>query len=222
MHSTEYTVYELTQSVLELSGYDELMKKSLEQERVENVEELLRAIKELPTDTTLEDYLQQIAILTNVDKNERKNCVTLMTIHSSKGLEFPVVFVVGMSDGIFPNGKVNSMEQVEEERRLAYVAFTRAKKNLILTDSDGYDYNKKESRKTSRFICEMNADYVIGSPIPDYDFEPLNTPSIYFGDDWGSRKAQWGKGQYFDSDGKYYDWDDDTYLQGSISMEDII
>ena len=56
----------------------------------------------------------------------------------------------------------------------------------------------------------------------DYNFEPLYTSSMYFGDDWDSRKAQWGKGQYFDHDGKYYDWDDDTYLQGSISMEDII
>lgn len=222
LHSAEYTVYELTQSVLDLSGYNKLMEKSLEPERVENVEELLRAIKELPKDTTLEDYLQQIAILTNVDKNERKNCVTLMTIHSSKGLEFPVVFVVGMSDGIFPSGKVNSIEQVEEERRLAYVAYTRAKKRLILTDSDGYDFNKKENRKTSRFICEMNTDCVTGSRIPHYNFEPLYTPSIYNGcDDWVSRKAQWGKGQYFHN-GQYYDWDDDTYCQGMLDVEDIV
>lgn len=222
LRSPEQTVYELTQSVLELSGYNMLLKKSLEPERVENVEELLRAIKELPKDTTLEDYLQQIAILTNVDKNEHKNCVTLMTIHSSKGLEFPVVFVMGMSDGIFPSGKVNSIEQVEEERRLAYVAYTRAMKRLILTDSDGYDYNKREDRKTSRFICEMNNDYVIGSRIPHYNFEPLYTPSIYTGcDDWVTRKAQWGKGQYFHN-GQYYDWDDDTYCQGLLDVEDIV
>ena len=81
----------------------------------------------------------------------------MMTIHSAKGLEFPVVFVVGLSEGYLPSGHANDEDRLEEERRLAYVAYTRAKEQLYLTDSDGYDLNHRE-RETSRYITEIEND----------------------------------------------------------------
>ena len=80
-----------------------------------------------------------------------------MTIHSSKGLEFPIVFVPGLSENFFPARKAEDERQLEEERRLAYVAYTRAKDALFLTDSDGYTYNGEE-KYTSRFVTELQKD----------------------------------------------------------------
>lgn len=143
--------------VIVKSGYIKLLQLDIEKERKENVEELLNSIRELDDKTSLADYLQKIALMTSEDKKEKRDTVKLMTIHSAKGLEFPVVFVVGMSEGNMPSGKADSEYELEEERRLAYVAYTRAKERLYLSDSGGTDFRGNE-KVTSRFIAEIKDD----------------------------------------------------------------
>lgn len=213
-------IFDLTKEILDKSGYSESLQKGLEPEREENVQELLLGMKE--TDKNLSEYLQEIALLTSTDQQE-KDRVTLMTIHSAKGLEYPVVFIIGMSEGQFPSSFSNeTIETQEEERRLAYVAFTRAKESLILTDVSGLDYNGNE-RKTSRFIREINSKDLDTGKKPTEKakfFRPQKFRSNTSCND-GYAQCPNPKGQYFDSKGNYYDWDDDTYLQGSITAEDI-
>lgn len=130
-----------------------------EQERRSNIQELIHSIEDIEEtrNISIDEYLQEIALLTNSDRKDKGDCVTLMTIHSSKGLEFPYVFVCGMSEGLFPSQKATTEEEMEEERRLAYVAYTRAEKGLILTESDGTLYTG-ERKITSRFLTELNED----------------------------------------------------------------
>ncbi len=142
--------------------------------RYENVQELLNSIKEfteLPdnedgevVDKGLGAYLQQITLLTDADKDDGSNSdvVKLMTIHAAKGLEFPVVFVGGMEEGLFPSMMaLNTREELEEERRLFYVAITRAKQRLFLTYAQSrYRFGKLEAYDSSRFLAEMPEQYV--------------------------------------------------------------
>ncbi len=137
--------------------------------RYENVQELLNSIKEfIETPMNEEDgevgdkglgtYLQQIVLLTDSDDDkENSDVVKLMTIHAAKGLEFPVVFVGGLEETLFPNAmSINTREELEEERRLFYVAITRAKKNLYLTYSNArYRFGQLQQNDPSRFIDEM-------------------------------------------------------------------
>ncbi|MFZ4770396.1 MAG: ATP-dependent helicase [Ferruginibacter sp.] len=137
--------------------------------RYENVQELLNSIKEfIETPMNEEDgevgdkglgtYLQQIVLLTDSDDDkENSDVVKLMTIHAAKGLEFPVVFVGGLEETLFPNAmSINTREELEEERRLFYVAITRAKKNLYLTYSNTrYRFGQLQQNDPSRFIDEM-------------------------------------------------------------------
>jgi DNA helicase-2/ATP-dependent DNA helicase PcrA len=138
--------------------------------RYENVQELLNSIKEfIETPMNEEDgevgdkglgtYLQQIMLLTDADNEDKENSdvVKLMTIHAAKGLEFPVVFVGGLEETLFPNAmSINTREELEEERRLFYVAVTRAKKNLFLTYANTrYRFGQLQQNDPSRFIEEM-------------------------------------------------------------------
>ena len=137
--------------------------------RYENVQELLNSIKEF-TETPMNEedgevgdkglgaYLQQIVLLTDADDDkENSDVVKLMTIHAAKGLEFPVVFVGGLEETLFPNAmSINTREELEEERRLFYVAITRAKTNLFLTYSNArYRFGQLQQNDPSRFIEEM-------------------------------------------------------------------
>jgi DNA helicase-2/ATP-dependent DNA helicase PcrA len=138
--------------------------------RYENVQELLNSIKEFTEtpmneedgevgDKSLGGYLQQIVLLTDADQGDEKNqdVVKLMTIHAAKGLEFPVVFVGGLEETLFPNAmSINSREELEEERRLFYVAITRAKSKLYLSYSNArYRFGQLQQNEPSRFIDEM-------------------------------------------------------------------
>ena len=124
----------LLQLILDESGYSQMLKdkKDLENEnRLENIKELLNAMKEFDN---LESFLEHVALATSIDQDWEGQKINLMTMHSSKGLEFDVVFLPGWEEGLFPHQK--SMEEkgqngLEEERRLAYVGITRAKKLLI-------------------------------------------------------------------------------------------
>lgn len=140
--------------------------------RYENVQELLNAIKEFtstPTedgellDKSLGSYLQQITLLTDADEDKGEtDVVKLMTIHAAKGLEFPVVFSVGLEENLFPNGMaINTLEDLEEERRLFYVAITRAKSRLYLTYANTrYRFGSLIHNDPSRFVEEMPDEQV--------------------------------------------------------------
>ena len=109
-------------------------------------------------EVSLEKYLQDIALFTNNDYNKNTETVKLMTVHQSKGLEFPYVFIIGLTEGIFPSHRTireRKINGLEEERRLMYVAITRAEKALFLTESEGYNYATRSDKYPSRFISEI-------------------------------------------------------------------
>ena len=140
--------------------------------RYENIQELLNSIKEFtetPTedgellDKSLGSYLQQITLLTDADDDKQAmDVVKLMTIHAAKGLEFPVVFVGGLEETLFPSGmSINTREELEEERRLFYVAITRAKARLCLTYANTrYRFGNLTQNEPSRFIEELPEQYL--------------------------------------------------------------
>ena len=158
---------DLLAGILQDSGYESALRLSGEEERLDNLAELKRAIfdftRKAGEDVTLGNYLDHAALFTNMDTGEKAQAVKLMTIHSAKGLEFPVVFVCGLSEGIFPGKRANTREKLEEERRLCYVAFTRARDRLFLSDAAGQSYDGS-FRYPSRFLFNAekeNVDYAV-------------------------------------------------------------
>ena len=158
---------DLLSGVLSESGYEAMLRSSGEEERLDNLAELKQAIydfeRKAGEDVSLGNYLDHAALFTNMDTTEKAQAVKLMTIHAAKGLEFPVVFLCGLSEGIFPGKRANTREKLEEERRLCYVAFTRAKDRLLLSDAAGTNYDGS-FRYPSRFLFnaeEGNLDYVV-------------------------------------------------------------
>ena len=137
-------------------GTDESM------DRMYNVQELLSGISEYTDNNegaTLEGFLQEVSLVTDIDKyDENKNAVTLMTTHSSKGLEYPVVFITGLEDGIFPlSSSMLEQEEMEEERRLFYVAITRAMQKLYMTYAlQRYRFGSVSYQMKSRFLNEID------------------------------------------------------------------
>lgn len=163
------SVGELLNLVLRRSGLTDWYRNDTEEERLENLEELIASVRRYDTynddddDASLEGYLQNIALYTNADSRIGGECVKLMTIHQSKGLEFPVVFVVGLSEGIFPNYRSmreGKLRALEEERRLMYVAVTRARQRLYLTESEGYNVTTRVDKYPSRFLAEITPSYL--------------------------------------------------------------
>ena len=135
------------------------------EERINNIDEFVSAVadyvesNDLPS---LDDFLSQVSLVSDIDEiDDKKNAVTLMTIHASKGLEFPVVFIVGVEEGIFPvTGSLNSLEELEEERRLFYVAVTRAMAKLYISFADmRYRFGNKMYQIKSRFLKEIEDEY---------------------------------------------------------------
>ena len=155
----------LLQEVLDDSGYRTMLENENETERLENIKSLVDDIKEYGNnypDSTLDEYLQNIALYTDRASEEVGDAVNLCTIHSAKGLEFEVVFVIGLSEGVFPSERtmLEGQKGLEEERRLAYVAYTRAKSLLYLTESNSFSYVIQSAKLPSRFITEINEDYI--------------------------------------------------------------
>ncbi len=145
-------------------GYISSLKQFNESGRIENINELTATIKSWEKknpDATLEQYLQEVSLISAQDNiEEYQTSITLMTIHTSKGLEFDNVFIVGVSEQVFPSPKAiaSGDSAIEEERRLAYVAVTRARKRLYISDSRGYSADHRFMKKPSRFITEMGLD----------------------------------------------------------------
>ena len=158
---------DLLSGILTDSGYELMLRTSGEEERLDNLAELKQAIydfqRKAGEEVTLGNYLDHAALFTNMDQNDRAQAVKLMTIHAAKGLEFPVVFLCGLSEGIFPGKRADTREKLEEERRLAYVAFTRARDRLFLSDAAGSNYDGS-FRYPSRFVFnaeEENLEYAV-------------------------------------------------------------
>ncbi len=167
------SVTELVEDVLEKSGYREMLEaeKTLEaQSRLENIDEFLSVTKHFENvseDKSLIAFLTDLALVADIDQlnNEEetdKEAVVLMTLHSAKGLEFPVVFLIGMEEGIFPHSRsLDDEEEMEEERRLAYVGITRAEEELFLTSAQMRTlFGRTNVNPASRFIGEIPDELV--------------------------------------------------------------
>lgn len=161
------TICELYNEVLEKTDYIENLKKEKEdsESRIENINELMTNIKNYeddnPEEATLSGFLEDIALLSDIDNyDESSDSVVLMTLHSAKGLEFPVVFIPGAEDGIFPGMQsIMNPTELQEERRLAYVGITRAKEKLyIVHANERMLYGSTSHNRISRFINEIPKD----------------------------------------------------------------
>lgn len=157
----ERTISEVLTSILHEFGYEKLLRTEGAQDRLDNLAELKQAVFSFETsageETDLEAYLKSVAMLSNMDIADSHDRVKLMTVHTAKGLEFPYVFLCSMSEGIFPSKKVNTLEGMEEERRLAFVAITRAEKGLYLSEAAGRNFDGSP-RYPSRFILDIDRD----------------------------------------------------------------
>lgn len=158
---------DLLAMILSESGYEDMLRTGGEEDRLDNLAELKQAIydfqRKAGEEVTLGNYLDHAALFTNMDQTARADAVKLMTVHAAKGLEFPAVFLCGLSEGIFPGKRANTREKLEEERRLCYVAFTRAKDALFLSDAAGSNYDGS-FRYPSRFLFNAdkeNVEYVV-------------------------------------------------------------
>ena len=180
--------YDLGDYIVKASGYYRMLADARDDDegvmRFENVEELLNGLKEFSESEsdeegadnsirTLEEFMQDIALYTDADDKdkENKNAVTLMTIHAAKGLEFPYVFIVGLEENLFPSMmSLNSRAEIEEERRLFYVAITRAEKRLFLSYAHSrYKWGSLHFTETSRFLAELEKEHI----------EDLSTDDIF-------------------------------------------
>ncbi|NLY11361.1 MAG: DNA helicase PcrA [Firmicutes bacterium] len=178
---------EFAEAILRKTGYLEELEKenSLESEgRIENLREFLSLTQQFSGSEgeagigVLGEFLEHVALISDVDNyDEDANVVNLMTLHSAKGLEFPVVFLVGLEDGIFPHSRsLFEPGQLEEERRLAYVGITRARRNLFLTCARFRTiFGKSSANEVSTFVSEIPED-LIEDLSPNAQIRPLNDP----------------------------------------------
>ena len=184
------TIDKLINAVMNESGYLKMLRDDLEDGKAENIsrEENLGAFVnsakdfvDINPDGSLEDFLNHVALITDLDTvDEKESRVKLMTVHAAKGLEFPIVFAVGMEEGLFPHA--NSLyraESLEEERRACYVAFTRAEKKLYITSAKKrMAFGKISAQEVSRFVEEIPAEF-----LDAYGYAPVTrkkiSPSTY-------------------------------------------
>ena len=158
------SIAELLSEILNRSGYEEYLRTEGSQERLDNLAELKQSVRDYEEtggeECTLTHYLAHVALFTNSDADTGKDAVKLMTVHAAKGLEFPHVFLCCLNEGILPSQKTDSPEGMEEERRLAFVALTRAQKSLTLSDCEGRAHNGAP-RYPSRFLLEIEKDLLV-------------------------------------------------------------
>lgn len=154
----ERQISELLAAILNESGYEKMLRTEGSQERLDNLAELKQSVYEYETscgeESTLEHYLSHIALFTDSDAADNSDKVKLMTVHSAKGLEFPYVFLCAMNEGVFPSKKTDTIQKMEEERRLAFVAMTRAQKGLYLSEAEGRNFDGSP-RYPSRFLLDI-------------------------------------------------------------------
>ena len=165
------TVLDILESILDRTGYLAQLEESTDpqdQVRAENIGELLSVAKDFQDTNpsgTIEDFLEQVSLVNDVDSFEQEESkVTLMTLHAAKGLEFPIVFLGGLEEGLFPHSRtLMNPEEIEEERRLAYVGITRAEKELYISNATTRTvFGRTSSYLPSRFIDEIPEELVDG------------------------------------------------------------
>lgn len=174
----KYKIVDLINEVLDKSGYIKMLETSYSVEdrsRIDNINEFISSAAEYEEenpDDTIFDYLENLSLLSELDKTEDKdNSVSLMTMHAAKGLEFPIVFVVGLDEGLFPGKRSIDEGNVEEERRLFYVGITRAREKLFLTSSKSRrNYGKPVFYKPSRFVDEIIDKVIIEEDSSSYGY----------------------------------------------------
>lgn len=158
-HAAERPISELLSALLDESGYEKLLRTEGSQERLDNLAELKQSVYEYETtcgeESSLEHYLAHVALFSNSDADDDRDRVRLMTVHAAKGLEFPCVFLCAMSEGLFPSKKTSTPQGMEEERRLAFVAMTRAQKRLCLSEAEGRNFDGSP-RFPSRFLLDID------------------------------------------------------------------
>lgn len=157
----ERSISALLEETLALSGYEQMLRNDGDSDRLDNLAELKQSVARYEREEgelmSLYDYLSHVSLMTTGDDPDSTEAVRLMTIHAAKGLEFPVVFVCGLSEGVFPTRKTDTRDKMEEERRLAYVAMTRAESVLYLTDSEGMGLDSN-MKYPSRFIFDIEPE----------------------------------------------------------------
>lgn len=174
----KYKIVDLINEVLDKSGYLKMLETSYSVEdrsRIDNINEFISSAAEYEEenpDDTIFDYLENLSLLSDLDKTEDKdNSVSLMTMHAAKGLEFPIVFVVGLDEGLFPGKRSIDEGNVEEERRLFYVGITRAREKLFLTSSKSRrNYGKPIFYKPSRFVDEIIDKVIVEEDSSSYGY----------------------------------------------------
>lgn len=190
LQSASKDAYTIAEEIAKTSGvFNDLYQDKTPEgvSRFENIQELLNGIKDFCEQTSdtnrLSDYMQDVALLTNQDneKKEDYNKITLMTVHAAKGLEFPYVFVVGLEENLFPSMMSgNSQENLEEERRLFYVAITRAEKRLFLSfASSRFRWGQFIDCQPSRFIGELDEKYLMKQEVKPKKKEGFSPHKIY-------------------------------------------
>jgi DNA helicase-2/ATP-dependent DNA helicase PcrA len=208
MRDLDGSLRERVEGVVALSGLEAALRAEGSEEsqgRVENIHELFGVVQEFDEgheDATLADLLEWIALRTDLDAlDEGERAVTLMTLHSAKGLEYPVVFIVGMEDGIFPHA--NSMFEpagMQEERRLAYVGITRARERLYLTHAyQRMLYGATQHNPVSTFIREIPEEHITAQGIGSVEYERAAAAR---GDRGG--RSGWREPQRTESGGRVY------------------
>ena len=175
---------QLTARLVEECGYGPMLREDGSAEardRLQNLDELLKGMEESAAmGRTLPDYLEQVALVSDIDAwDGGADRVTLMTLHTAKGLEFPMVFMLGMEEGLFPHARVDDAD-IEEERRLCYVGMTRAMKRLVLTHAlRRRVYGDAQMNARSRFVDEIPSELI----------ELIGEPALPRRGDGGSRRA---------------------------------
>jgi len=196
---------EIIEALIDKTGYRDFILDGTPraEEREANIGALVSDAK---TFATMPDFLEEVALMSSADTDGNEQKVTLMTLHAAKGLEFPVVFMVGMEEGIFPNSRAleEGPPALEEERRLCYVGMTRARQELHLSYSQSrLQFGQRGYNPVSRFLADMGHEVAM-SPSPaygasqEYD-EFSDVPDLDVGD--GVRSAQFGVGEVIDVDG---------------------
>ena len=175
-------VSEVLAAVLSESGYERALRTEGSQERLDNLAELKHSVYEFETtcgeEVTLEHYLAHVALFSNADAmDDAQDKVRLMTVHAAKGLEFRHVFLCSMSEGVLPSRKTSTPQGMEEERRLAFVAMTRARDGLYLTEAEGRSH-EGAARYTSRFLLDIDPAALEFSDKPS-DPQMADARSVY-------------------------------------------
>ncbi|MDO4541042.1 MAG: UvrD-helicase domain-containing protein [Syntrophomonadaceae bacterium] len=165
---------DIIDELLEMSGYVEELERIdplTFQVRLENIHELRSLAVEFEKDggAGLEEFLTQVALVQDTDTEDQSDAVTLMTFHGAKGLEFPVVFMTGMEEGVFPSFRAETPEEMEEERRICYVGITRAQRRIYFTHAHSrFMYGYERSNPPSRFLQELPAQHVAAPEADSY------------------------------------------------------